>query len=648
MSSYPASTCAQAVIQWALTSTGEISSSISAIMAKLYSLLFFTSAITVVFSTTISDIKGNAWLSPFANKAVQNVTGLVTAKGTTGFWIAGEKSKDVRVSNGLMVYSSAKVVLGAVNVGDYISLSGNITEYRSSAYPDYFHLTELEYPTNIVVLSSNNTVNPVVLGKDRSPPTQKFSALDKGHDGFLSVPNNSSRINTVNAALQPDNYGLDFWQSLEGQLVTIPKPTAVAFTTSYGEFWAVGNWKKTGVNSRGGITLNFGQDGVPDGNPEAIFIGSPLDKTKNPQTAVGVGLTDITGVVTYQYGYYYVLPLTAPQIISTPSANIPATTLTSSTRDLCTVTFGDYNVQNMPPTGAHLPAVAAHIVNYLKTPDIMFIQEVQDNSGAKDDGVVDANVTLTNLVNSIASLSNVTYKFASINPIDGQDGGVPGGNIRVAYLYRPEKLELVGGSPAGGSLDKTVVQGTLFNPKLNFNPGRIDPTNTAWNSSRKPLVAHWAVGPLKSSLFTVNVHLASKGGSTTTNGDARPPVNSPIQARTNQISTIATFIKSLLQKNPLANIVIAGDFNEFIQTRSVYKPFTPILSDIDDAAGIPELERYSYVYDQNSEQLDHAFISLALRLKKVEFEHIHANTWAPNSKSQVSDHDPSVGRIRVC
>ena len=157
-----------------------------------------------------------------------------------------------------MVYSLAKAVLGAVNVGDYISLSGNITEYRSSASSDYLYLTELQYPTNIVVISSNNTVTPVVLGKDRTPPTQEFSALDKGPDGFLSVPNNSSRINTVNAALQPDKYGLDFWQSLEGQLVTIPKPTAVAFTSSYGEFWAVGDWKKTGVNSRGGITLNFG------------------------------------------------------------------------------------------------------------------------------------------------------------------------------------------------------------------------------------------------------------------------------------------------------------------------------------------------------------------------------------------------------
>ena len=115
------------------------------------------------------------------------------------------------------------------------------------------------------------------------------------------------------------------------------------------------------------------------------------------------------------------------------------------------------------------------------------------------------------------------------------------------------------------------------------------------------------------------------------------------------ITLLQTFIKSLLLRNPLANIVVAGDFNEFVQTRSVYKPFTcALLSDIDNAAGIPALERYSYIFDQNSQQLDHAFISPALKLRKVEFEHIHVNTWASNLKSQVSDHDPSVGRISVC
>lgn len=64
----------------------------------------------------------------------------------------------------------------------------------------------------------------------------------------------------------------------------------------------------------------------------------------------------------------------------------------------------------------------------------MYLQEIQDNSGPTDDGIVDATVTLNTLISAIANISNVTYSFATINPVDGQDGGQPGGNIRTAYL----------------------------------------------------------------------------------------------------------------------------------------------------------------------------------------------------------------------
>ena len=320
----------------------------------------------------------------------------------------------------------------------------------------------------------------------------------------------------------------------------------------------------------------------------------------------------------------------------------------------------------MAPTSKHIPTVAQHIVNLLKTPDILFVQEIQDNSGPTDDGVVDADVTLNTLIKSIATINNVTYQWASINPVDGQDGGQPGGNIRTAFLYKPEKLQLVSGSPAGGSLDATTVDGKFLRPKLTYvssffpflsaklnlniryNPGRIDPTNAAWNATRKPLVAHWQTKSGK-DLFTINVHLSSKGGSSSTQGDARPPVNSPIEARTAQTTVVANFVKKLLLKDPLANIILAGDFNEYLQTRSVYKPLlSTFLRDIDEVAGIPAVERYSYVYDQNSQQLDHALISPIVQLRKVEFEHIHVNTWSPTLSARISDHDPSVGRIRIC
>ncbi|KAF8158349.1 Endonuclease/exonuclease/phosphatase [Crassisporium funariophilum] len=619
-------------------------------MVKLYGFFFLTtylSAVSTVLSITVTDIQGNSWQSPLVGQTVHNVTGLVTAKASNGFYIAGTKTPDIRLSNGLMIFSSTAAVLNSVVVGDFVSLSGRVVEFRSATSPNNLFVTEIDTPTNITVLSANNTVIPIILGKDRSPPTQLFSALDVGPDGFLSVPNNASRIEAVNATLQPEMYGMDFWESLEGQLVTIPKPIATAFQNRFGEFWVYGDWKITGKNSRGGISITFGPDGIPDGNPETVIIGTPLDKTKNPLTAVGMGFSDITGVVVYQFGFFYVLPLTAPKVISTPDPTVPPASFKSKPNNECVITFGDYNVENMAPTSSHLPTVAGHISNLLFTPDIMFVQEIQDNSGPTDDGTVSANVTLSTLVNAIALASNVTYQFASIDPVDGQDGGQPGGNIRTAFLYRPEKLKLVSGAPAGGSLDPTLVVGRFLKPKLSFNPGRIDPLNPAWNSTRKPLVAQWQTKSGK-DLFTINLHLSSKGGSSSTQGDARPPVNLPVDVRTSQVSSVASFVKSLLSKDPTASVIVAGDFNEFIQTRSVYKPLTAMLTDIDEVADIPEVERYSYVFDQNSQQLDHVLVSNAIKRRKVEFEHIHVNNWSPTLSARVSDHDPSVGRIRIC
>jgi len=88
----------------------------------------------------------------------------------------------------------------------------------------------------------------------------------------------------------------------------------------------------------------------------------------------------------------------------------------------------------MAPNSSHIPTVANHIANYLNTPDIMFVQEIQDDSGPTDDGVVSANLTLTTLVNAIQRESGVLYSFVDIAPVNNQDGGQPGGNIRQAYL----------------------------------------------------------------------------------------------------------------------------------------------------------------------------------------------------------------------
>ena len=156
------------------------------------------------------------------------------------------------------MFSSSSTVLNSVAVGDKISLSGKVEEFRSSSDPTFLTATELESPTSIKVTSTGNTVTPVVLGVDRSPPTQALSALDVGTDGFLTVPGNQSRIEVVNATAQPTKFGIDFWSSLEGQLVTVPKPVSIGFENDFGVFWVRGDWPATSVNSRGGLTLAFG------------------------------------------------------------------------------------------------------------------------------------------------------------------------------------------------------------------------------------------------------------------------------------------------------------------------------------------------------------------------------------------------------
>jgi hypothetical protein len=101
-----------------------------------------------------------------------------------------------------------------------------------------------------------------------------LSGLDTGPDGFLSSPNNISRIDTVNPELQPDRFGMDFWESLEGQIVTIPKPVATNFENQFGEFWVYGDWPVTGKNGRGGISITFGRGAVTLSSlPHAHILG---------------------------------------------------------------------------------------------------------------------------------------------------------------------------------------------------------------------------------------------------------------------------------------------------------------------------------------------------------------------------------------
>ncbi|KAH7161364.1 Endonuclease/exonuclease/phosphatase [Dactylonectria macrodidyma] len=584
---------------------------------------------------TIAQINGKNFLSPYDGLNVANVTGLVTAKSSSGFWLRSTVPVNkVTVSEGLYVYGSSAT--SKVAVGDVIMLDGLVKEYRSST--DYLYLTELTSPTNIVVESSGSSFEPLVIGVDTpSPPRKQYSKLDDGD--VFGVPNGALRVAVENPVLQPKTYGLDFWESLVGELVTIRDAYAVSRPNTYGDVWVRGDWKVSGLNKQGGLTMLDN-----DANPEAITIGSPIDGSSNPSdTKLGDYLGDITGIVYYAFGFYRILPLTATAVVEASSAEFPAVAFSS--KGTCKgISVADYNTENLNPASAHLPLVVEHIVNKLLTPDLIFLQEVQDNSGATNNGVVSANQTLAALADGIEATSGVVYDWVDIDPVNNKDGGQTGGNIRVAYLYRPDRVQLVDGTPGNATQANEVLAGA----ELKYNPGLIDPTNSCWEASRKPLVAKWK--PVKGSdtpFFTVNVHFGSKGGSSSLHGDPRPPVNKGVEKRTLQAETTAAFIAQILAADRKAHVIAAGDFNEFVQVEPIQTFIsTSGLVDMDDAAKISEAERYTYLYDMNCQALDHMFISKNLRTG-VKYEHMHLNTWQTDA-DQVSDHDPSVALFNLC
>ena len=58
---------------------------------------------------------------------------------------------------------------------------------------------------------------------------------------------------------------------------------------------------------------------------------------------------------------------------------------------------------------------------------------------------------------------------------------------------------------------------------------------------------------------------------------------------------------------------------------------------------LPVFERYSYVFDGNSQVLDQILVSRNVAATRPEYDSVHVNA---EFSDQASDHDPQVARLR--
>src|ERR687891_610413 len=308
------------------------------------------------------------------------------------------------------------------------------------------------------------------------------------------------------------------------------------------------------------------------------------------------------------------------------------------------IIVNDENLAGTDPQ-AKFDHLAGLIVDHLQAPDILAIEEVQDNDGVTGgtaSTVVDASVSWSRLIQAIEDADGPAYQYRQIDPVDDEDGGAPGGNIRVGFLFRTDRdVEFIDRAGGGPTIETTVVP-HLSGPRLSASPGRIGTASAAFDDTRKSLVGEFRARGKK--LFVVVNHFSSKGDDQPLFGPAQPPTRFTEVARHGQAEVVHDFVAALLEADPGANVIVLGDINdfEFSETVDILEAEGALHSLVKDLAAN---ERYSYVFEGNSQVLDQILFSANLvdRFPHV-YDVVHVNSEFADA-IQASDHEPSVVRL---
>jgi predicted extracellular nuclease len=315
-------------------------------------------------------------------------------------------------------------------------------------------------------------------------------------------------------------------------------------------------------------------------------------------------------------------------------------TVATHENELAIATF---NVENLAPgdPAAKFQRLARLIVDNLQAPDLIAIEEIQDDDGATDSLVVDASVTWGMLIAAIEAAGGPHYDFREIDPVDDQDGGQPGGNIRVGFLFRTDRGLAFVDRPGGNATTPTSVFRADGRAHLTLSPGRVDPLNPAWEATRKPLAGEFTW--FDKTIIVVANHFSSKGGDDPLFGRFQPPVQSSAPKRHLQAASVNGFGAQILALERKANLVVLGDINDFEFSETTQRLESGgVMSSL--MHGLPQAERYSYVFEGNSQVLDQVLFSDNMLRGLVAYDVVHVNS---EYSDQASDHDPSVARVKL-
>jgi predicted extracellular nuclease len=492
---------------------------------------------------------------------------------------------------------------------------------------------------SVTVLSTGNPVPAAtVLGAGgRMPPTETID-----DDGAGNVE--------TGGTFDPAGDGIDFYESLEGMLLQVNDGRVVGPTRTFGEITLLpdqGSWATGFQSPRGGILLG----GYTDLNPERVIVDdeilrdlAPLPRPAKsmPDMNVGDQLTaPVVGPLDYTFSNFKIQALSTPVFV--PGGLVPEVTPAAKKKEITVATF---NVENLAGTDpqAKYDRLASLIVTNLRAPDIIGIEEVQDNdglAGGTGSTVVDASTSWTRLIAAIQAAGGPDYEYRQIDPVDDQDGGAPGGNIRVGFLFRTDHGVKFVDRPGGSPTTETTIVGKPHSPELSASPGRIGTLSSAFADTRKSLVGEFKIK--NKPYFVIVNHFSSKGDDQPLFGPNQPPTRFTETVRHGQAQVVNDFVDVILARDKGARIVVLGDINDFEFSETVDILEGGVLTSL--VKTLPPAERYSYVFEGNSQTLDQILVAnRALLRPQTKYDVVHVNSEFADV-FQASDHEPAVMRF---
>ena len=387
-----------------------------------------------------------------------------------------------------------------------------------------------------------------------------------------------------------------YLEALEGMLVQVSEPAvAVAPTSKYGETALVrATWEIERVMRGDPIGwLIF----VDDGSAATHYdLGTLPFAIQSGDT-----VADVAGPLAYTFENYKIEPIEAPTI--TPSDRpLPALQAVGA-NEFSIATFNVENLfdtQDPNPSDPPRPSVAEYELKLTKTanailamgaPTIVGLQEVENIDILADLAEQDV-------------LAEYAYEVALIEGTDSR-------GIDVGYLVRGDQATIEGAAAFPAPEGLTSRPPLLITTTLHLESGDV-------------------------TLYVFNNHFTSMSG-----GEKATELRRTAQAEWN-----ATLVKRILADEPEAFVAVLGDLNSFYDSPPMDALRQSGLRHAYELAA--PYRPYTYIYQGESETLDHVWLteSLYARLARADVLHINAD-YSPAipgdpSARRVSDHDPLI------